>query len=77
MQVYEESLRRLRQSTLHPEHFVEAFKRLEEVVNRFGVPQAAIDLVYVSEADELDPDDLVPIITVALRPAALRKEKEA
>lgn len=77
MQVYEESLRRLRQSTLNPEHFVEAFKRLEEVVNKFGVPQAAIDLVYVSEADQLGPDDLVPIITIALRPAAVQQEKQA
>lgn len=77
MQVYEESLRRLRRSTLNPEHFVEAFKRLEEVVNKFGVPQAAIDLVYVSDADQLDPDDLVPTITVALRPAAIQKESGA
>ena len=75
MQVYEESLRRLRRSMLNPEHFVETFKRLEEVVNKFGVPQAAIDLVYVSEADELGPDDLVPVITVALRRACLRKEE--
>jgi hypothetical protein len=77
MQIYEESLRRLRQSTLNSEHFVEAFKRLEEAVNKFGVPQAAIDLVYVSEADELGPDELVPVITVALRRACVRKEKEA
>ena len=77
MQVYEKSLRRLRQSALNAEHFVEAFNRLEDVVNKFRVPQAAIDLVYVSEADQLGPDDLVPIITVALRPAAIRKEKEA
>jgi len=77
MQVYEESLRRLRHSMLNPEHFVETFKRLEEVVNKFGVPQAAIDLVYVSDADELGADDLVPVITVALRRACPRKEKEA
>jgi len=76
MQVYEESLRRLRHSMLNPAHFVEVFKRLEEVVNKFGVPQAAIDLVYVSEADELGPDDLVPVITIALRPAVVGKEKE-
>jgi len=75
MQVYEESLRRLRQSTLNPEHFAEAFKQLEEVINKFGVPQAAIDLVYVSEADQLGPADLVPVITIALRPAVVGKEK--
>lgn len=77
MQIYGESLRRLRQSALNPEHFVEAFKRLEEAVNKFGVPQAAIDLVYVSDADQLGPDDLVPVITVAVRRACIHKEKEA
>jgi len=77
MQVYEESLRRLRHSMLNPEHFVETFKRLEEVINKFGVPQAAIDLVYVSDADAPGPDDLVPVITVALRRACVPQETQA
>jgi len=77
MHIYEESLRRLRGLTLNPEHFVEAFTKLEEAINKFGVPQAAIDVVCVSEADQLGPDDLVPVITVALRPAAVQRENGA
>ena len=49
----------------------------QQTLDKFGVPQAAIDLVYVSEADDLGPDDLVPVITVALRRACVRREKEA
>jgi hypothetical protein len=77
MRIYKESLRRLRQSSLNPEHFIDVFKRLEDAVNKSGVPQAVIELVYVSDADEVGPDDLVPVITVALRRACPRKEKEA
>jgi hypothetical protein len=77
MRIYKESLRRLRQSSLNPEHFIDVFKRLEDAVNKFGVPQAAIDLAYVSETDELGPDDLMPVITVALRRACAPQEKQA
>jgi len=59
-------LDRIRNSALTGEHVAQTFETLVAIVNHLGI-LGSIDLEFAAPGDTLEPDDLVPVLTLSLR----------
>jgi hypothetical protein len=72
MQLNIASIQRLGDSGMTPSKLVEAFQNLFRMVKEFEAGEAALVLNYERPGEVDSPDDLVPVITLSLRPAAVK-----
>jgi len=66
MQIYEESLSRIRQSNLSGEGLAALLEALADKINSIGAVDGSLTLGYTGE-DEVPADVFVPEITIRLR----------
>jgi len=69
VQILPATLERIVASDITGERIVTVLKALELALQRTPAPVAEIVLSYQDDTDQVTPDDLIPVITFALRPA--------
>ena len=65
------ALARLANAAITSEKLAEVFKGLGKMANDFEAGDAALVLNYQGPGDTVEPSDLVPVITLSLRPATV------
>jgi hypothetical protein len=60
-------LERIKSAPVNGAHMADLFTKLAYVVDRTGQDEAAIDVAYAGEADQLQPGDLIPTVTFSLQ----------
>lgn len=69
MKVNRSSAERLSQAKLAPDGLLLIFETMAKVMADHGVGIATYVLDYQAKDDPVEPDDLIPVITLSLRPA--------
>lgn len=69
MPVHKKALERLEGSTFTPNTIVQFVNALGGMLDVTGAVTSQIHLDYQDKGDEIGPDDLIPFITIGLRPA--------
>jgi len=60
-------LDRIKTSAMSGEQVADAFAKLAQVADRFGIDSCAVNIEYVRDDDRLLAGDLVPTITLSLK----------
>lgn len=76
MAILTPALNRLRQAQLRAEAVCTIFEHLDHAVEQFGAAASSVQIEYQKPDDEPVEGDLVPVIILSLRPAAVRSNLE-
>jgi hypothetical protein len=68
MPVAEPTLKRIREAPLRPDALAMIFEQIGKMVDQFGAAASIFQLDYQKPDDDLQPGDLLPVITLAVRP---------
>ena len=60
-------LDRIKNAPVNGAHMADLFTKLAYILDQAGQDAAAIDIAYATEADQLQPGDLIPTITFSLQ----------
>jgi hypothetical protein len=69
--VLPEALERLAKAELTPDRLIEVFKGLALAANAHGSEVVQLNLDYQGATDQVQEGDLIPVISLSLRPATL------
>lgn len=71
MQINEQAIKRLRESSISPEAFCKTMEQICEANNLFGSGDTQLTLDYQSAEVVVQPGDMIPFITIGLRQAVV------
>jgi len=60
-------LERIRNAPVNGQHMADVFTKLAYVLDQTGQDGGAIEIAYETEADQLQPGDLIPTLTFSLQ----------
>jgi hypothetical protein len=60
-------LERIKSAPVNGQHMADLFTKIAYVLDQTGQDEGAVEIAYETEADELQPGDLVPIVTFSLQ----------
>lgn len=69
MPVFNKALERLREATVRTEALATIFEHIGQMVDQFGAAASQLQLDWQKFDDEVLPGDLIPYITLGVRPA--------
>lgn len=75
MPVFEKALHRLREATPRVEALATIFEHIGQMVDQFGAAASQLNLDWQQFDDEVADGDLIPYITLGVRPATKRNDK--
>ncbi len=71
MQINEQAMKRLRESSITPEAFCKTMEQVCDANNLFGSGDTQLTLDYQSREVVIEPGDMIPFITIGLRQAVV------
>lgn len=77
LRVHPEALKRVAEAELTGPFLMELFNGLAAAANAYHSPMVQIHLEYQGPDDQVGPDDMIPVISLSLRPAKMPGEKES
>lgn len=69
MQIHKPALQRVKSAPFRAEGIAQIFEHMVEAVKQFGPAAGEYVLGYQATGDPVEEGDLVPVITLSLRPA--------
>ena len=76
MQINEQAMKRLRESSITPEAFCKTIEQICDANNLFGSGDTQLTLDYQGKEVVVEPGDLIPFITIGLRQAVVVEVSE-
>ena len=76
MQINEQAMKRLKESSITPEAFCKTMEQICDANNLFGSGNTQLTLDYQSKEVVVQPGDLIPFITIGLRQAIIEEVSE-
>ncbi len=76
MQINEQALKRLQESSITPEAVVATLEQICNGCNMFGIVGSQIPLDYQDADTVLEEGDLIPFIIIGLRPPTIEEVSE-
>ncbi len=76
MQINEQAMKRLRESSITPEAFCKTMEQICDANNLFGSDSTQLTLDYQSKEVVVQPNDLIPVITIGLRQVTVTLAQE-
>ncbi len=74
MQINEQAMKRLRESSITPDAFLRTLEQVCEANNLFGAGNTQLSFDYHGAEVELVPGDMIPFITIGLRQPVVEDE---
>lgn len=67
--INKQALERLKKATFTPQTIATLLEGLASVIEVMGSSTSQFQLDYQHQGDELEPGDMIPFVTIGLRPA--------